>query len=233
MKKNTISRIYKALLICCLGILLANCEGEDGANGISGKNGINGENGTNGTNGNNGQNGVGFEELLQYGEVQLTLSGKRSDNVDFIDTNTFKFTPTELAYNSFSEANDLINFNLSRFLSIPGNPENKANINLALSIENSESEDRIINYLEIRITNYDIIFDDLTYFKMNNGRGFSSNSISTSNFSLTNYSFNKETNNLVFSFSLDIDSDSNITGNELSVQGEVNVTLLENNETIR
>ncbi|WP_109435656.1 hypothetical protein [Aquimarina sp. AU119] len=213
----------KTILICCLGIFLSNCEGEDGMNGLNGANGIDG------MNGENGQNGVGFDELTQFGSITLSFEGTRPDDVTFTDTVAFKFTAIEgdqLDENSSVTIQDSeINFELIRFLSTPDDSYQETLAAIDLDITNPGQDDQTISF-DLEVDDYAIISNDNKYFVIDDGE-FSNTDMGVSNFSITNYSFNEETNNLVFSFSMDIASDSNETGNNLSISGEVDVIVLE------
>lgn len=224
MKNFTITTIYKTLIICCLGLFLANCEGEDGAIGSAGEKGADGTNGSNGANGANGENGLGFDELVKYGDVTLTLTGTRPDDVAFTDTSTFKFIPIRKNYNLFFKGEDYNSFDFNRFLSTPGNRFQRSNIGIELDVRNPGSEEQVFEYFRLDINRFDIISDDLTFFRIDESR-FTNEGRGVSNFSITNYSYNEETNTLVFSFSFDVNSDNNLTRNDLSVAGEIDVVL--------
>ncbi|MEW7277649.1 hypothetical protein ABW636_03550 [Aquimarina sp. 2201CG1-2-11] len=223
MEKFTISTIYRTLIICCLGIFLTNCEGEDGAIGPSGNNGTDGIIGTDGNNGTNGENGVGFDQLLKHGSIKLTFTGKRPDNnIAFTDSNTFEFTKNEDRLNILNIDQEYNHYEVARFLSAPGNQFQRAAVFLEFTVKNPETEEHSFEDFIFSINKYDVIFEDLAYLPLSN-RGYSKDDEYISNFSITNYSYNAETNALSFSFSFDVDADSNITGHDLSIQGEVDV----------
>ena len=94
-----------------------------------------------------------------------------------------------------------------------------------MDITNPGQDDESIDF-SIEIDDYAIISDDFKYIVIDDGE-FSNSDVTVSNFSITNYSFDEETHNLVFSFSFDVAGDSNDTGNTLSVSGEVDVIVLE------
>ena len=225
MKNFNLKTIGKIVITCCLGIVLSNCEGEDGAVGPAGENGIDGTNGTDGTDGTNGINGVGFDELAKYGNITLTLEGTRPDNDEaFTDTLEFNFYQT--GYNNWINTEEgYIEFDFTRFLDVPNSNYQGSSLNLNLEISNPGEENQEIE-LHTDINNYPLVLDDLSYFNIR-GNYYKSSS-ETSNFSITNYTFDEATNNLSFSFSFDIDGSDNDTGNDLIVSGEVNVIVFKN-----
>ncbi len=224
---------FKAMLICCLAVFLANCEGEDGAtgpageNGIDGVDGIDGENGPDGNageNGTNGENGVGFDELVQYGSISLTLDGKRPDGVPFKDTAIFKYTPIDPKFNVFYLKRGFIDFSATRFLSAPSSIYQESRAYIELGFTKPEVGEPAFDYFNLGLIEYTVISEDLTYFRIVNE--FVHDSGGVKEFSLTNYSFNEETNHLVFSFSFMVVGDDNSTRNDLSVSGEVDIIVL-------
>ncbi|GAA4276908.1 hypothetical protein [Aquimarina mytili] len=222
MKKNYL----KSIAICALGMLLTNCEGEDGINGI---NGLDGENGIDGIAGINGENGVGFDELTQFGSITITFEGIRPDDVAFLDTAEFKYTAIEgdqLDENSSVEVSDSeISFDAVRFLSAPDDVYQETLVELDLDITNPGQDDEAIDF-SLEVDDYAIISDDFKYVVIDDGE-FSNTDAGVTNFVITNYSFNEDTHNLVFSFSFDVAGDSNETGNDLSISGEVDIIVLE------
>lgn len=228
MKNFNLKTIGKIILVCCLGIVLTNCEGEDGAIGPDGENGIDGVDGTNGI---DGDNGVGFEELTKYGSITFTLEGTRPDDIAFTDTSELKFTQSGTSENnSFYTEENYTEFEFNRLLGIPSGERRQPSLYTYLIINNPGEENQELD-LDLAINNYPIISDDLSYFEIN--ENYSKNSQGVSNFSITNYNFNEETNNLVFSFSFDVAAENNDTGHDLKVSGEVNVILFKNIEIPR
>ncbi|WP_438710356.1 hypothetical protein ACSTS3_15205 [Aquimarina muelleri] len=222
---------FKIILVCILAVFFYNCDGEDGADGLTGENGING---TNGNDGINGENGVGFDELVKYGSIKLTLTGTRPDNVSFTDSSEFKFTPIEgnnLNYtNSVFKTSSSISFQLLRFLSAPDDIFQETTTGINFVVNNPGEDTQSIDF-SISITNYAIIVDDNKYFVVNNY--FNGNGSGVTNFNIINYNFNEETNNLTFSFSFNVDRLNNSTGNDLTASGEVDVKVLERIQATR
>ncbi len=216
----------KITAFCALGILFSNCEGEDGANGL---NGIAGVDGINGTNGEDGENGVGFDELTQFGSVTVTFEGTRPDNVPFNDTAEFKFTPVEgdqlTDFSGIIKEESVTHYSITRFLSSPDDDVQETLVGVGLDINNPGQEDET-KELSFYIDDYAIISDDFKFVVLDEGN-HESDDEGVSNVSITNYSFNEETHNLVFSFSFDVVGDDNDTGNDLKISGEVDVIVLE------
>lgn len=222
---------FKIILVCFLAVSFYNCDGEDGTDGLTGEKGIDG---TNGIDGVNGENGAGFDELVKYGSIKLTLTGTRPDNVAFTDNSEFKFTPIEGSdldnTNSVSKTDSSISFQLLRFLSAPDDVFQEATTGINFTVNNPGEDTQSIDF-SMSITDYAIISNDNKYFVMNNS--FNGNGFGVTNFNITNYNFNEETNNLTFSFSFNVNASNNSTGNDLTASGEVNVKVLERIRTTR
>ncbi|WP_109437378.1 MULTISPECIES: collagen-like protein [Aquimarina] len=232
MKNIRLATIYKLLFIGFLGISLVNCEGEDGAAGPDGLDGVNGSDGSNGTDGINGQDGVGFEELTQFGSIDLTLNGNRADTGEaFTDTKKLEFTAIDaislINFNSFTTNDTGITFNLLRFLNTPDENSQEFTAGIILNVINPGTDTQEFEFT-LDLNEYNIVFEDLVLLQLN--ELFDNQDIETplSNFSITNFNFNDDTNNLTFSFSFDIDGANNGSENDLSISGEVDVIVLEN-----
>ncbi|WP_271767808.1 hypothetical protein [Aquimarina algiphila] len=228
MKRFNHINIYKAIFICCFGVLFANCEGEDGEIGPAGQDAINGIDGADGINGTDGTDGLGFDELTQFGSITLTLKGTRPDDVAFTDSNVFRFTPLSPEIlpqsNSVILEESFLQFDFGRFLSAPGGEEfQSVGTTFSLRVTNPESDNPEFTESRFTIFQYPVISEDLTVLDITTFVG-SDNDIE--NFSITNFNFNNETNVLTFSFTLDVPANRNTTGNELSVSGEVDVIVL-------
>ncbi len=233
MKNIRLRTIYTLLFIGFLGISLVNCEGEDGAAGPDGLDGTNGIDGVDGIDGANGQDGVGFEELTQFGSINLTLSGTRPDTDEaFTDTKNLEFTAIDavslIDFNSFTtnEEGD-ITFNLLRFLNTPDDDSQEFTAGIILNVINPRTDTQEFEF-ELDLNEYNMLFEDLVVLQLNDS--FDTQDIDTplSNFSITGFNFNDTTNNLTFSFSFNVDGENNDTDNDLSISGEVDVIVLEN-----
>ncbi len=225
MKKNYL----KIMLVCMLGVFLSNCE--DGEIGPDGKDGINGADGTNGSNGTDGTNGQGFDELVKYGDIELTIAGKRPDEVEFNITQSFKYAPAIGDNNGFVVNENYIYLSSTRFLSAPGASPQNTKANLSLEIKDQGTENEALDYFSMDIRNFYIVAEDLSSFeintRMNTPIPFVDDQSDVTNFNLSNYAFNKETNELTATASFTIPAIRNSTENDLSITIKVNVISLE------
>ncbi|WP_108869671.1 collagen-like protein [Aquimarina aquimarini] len=233
MKKNYFKIVSKALLIGCLGVFLISCEGEDGENGIDGANGINGvdgvngSNGTDGTNGENGtdgENGVGFDELTKYGKITLDIAGTRSDNVAFTHTDELKFIHNDAGNNDVFYNDPNMGFSVTRFVNSPDSHEDSS-VRLSLSVNDVGLPTQNFEF-NVRFDDYSVISDDLKYFNINST--FDQSNMGVSNATITDYSFDETTNNLRCTFTMTVAGANNITGNDMTISGTVDVIVLEN-----
>lgn len=221
MKKNYV----KIILICMLGVFLSNCE--DGEIGPAGKDGIDGTDGTNGVDGGNGENGEGFDELAKYGNIQLTLTGKRQDDVAINNTSSFKFIATDPSMNIVTKQDEETRFNIARFISAPGDRFESA-ILFGITVSNPGEENQIISNMTLEIYNHHILAEDLGYFNFTQEYEIPlpmGDRKDISNLSISDYSFNEETNNLKLSFSFDVSGPNNPTGNDITIAGEIDAIV--------
>ncbi len=183
-----------------------------------------------GATGNTGMNGTGFNELTQYGNIELTLSGTRPEGIALNETINFIYMPTSgILDNSsvYTFDDNSVEFNIGR--------ENKGKIaevgrtsmggyknNLWMSLErNAEG----VFYFNQFVIHGDIVTDDFKTIELSYS---SSSSNETFNMEVTNYSYTAATGSLIFDFSYTIPAVNNNTGNDLNITGEVNVIVFEN-----
>ncbi len=222
----------RTIVIGVLGLLSTNCEDGDigpaGADGIAGLDGVDGANGQNGT---NGQNGVGFDELAKFGSITLTLEGTRPDNIPFTKTDEFKFTAVEDIdrFNNVAIEENSLEFSIERTLSAPDDDFQGSEIEIFLVLTNPGEANETIEF-DLFVDDYTMIFDDLTYFGFRDD--FTNDQIGVTNFSITNFNFNNETNAVTFSFSFNVDAANNDTGHDLTISGEVDVVVVEDIDDI-
>ena len=210
-------------LLLCLGI--ASCSGEDGMDGSPGLDGDPGLNGDPGADGTDGENGIGFEELTRFGYITSVLECVRADNVPFKDSTSYRFSRLD---GTIANAGNLI-FDVGqsstavlalRFWSVPEAEtefNNERSLQMALIFDNFGEAEQELDNAEIDINNYAVIGDDNKYFVIDNF--FSSNSEGVSNFEISNFIFDEQAREVSFSYSLTVDENFNITGNELSISG--------------
>ncbi|WP_025741045.1 hypothetical protein [Aquimarina pacifica] len=220
----------KTILILFIGIFLSNCTPEDGEDGTSsfGVNGTNGVNGADGVNGVDGVNGAGYDELIPYGSITIALEGTRPDDVAFTDEQEFKYTSLSSEYiadfNTVEINETSMEFSIVRFFSHPDDVHQETWAELEMTVNDPGEETESIEF-SFNLSEYAVISDDLKYFILDDE--YQDTDIGVSNLEITNYSFDQETNNLILSFSFDVDEDSNGSEHALSVSGEVNVIVFE------
>ncbi len=219
--------LLRTVVIGVLGLLSVNCEdGDIGPAGQDGIVGVDGTDGADGANGINGQNGVAFDELAKFGGITLTLEGTRPDNVPFTKTDVFKFTGVEdIDFDNDVEIEEnSIEFSITRTLSAPDNDFLGSEMNVFVVFTNPGEANETIEF-EFFVEDYTMIFDDLTYFGFSGD--FTNDQTGVTNFNITNFNFNNQTNAVTFSFSFTVDAANNDTGNDLTISGEVDVIVVE------
>lgn len=234
--KNKVLRILGAAsLVLFIGSSVTSCsveDGVDGTNGIDGNDGINGADGADGTDGANGTDAIGLEEFTNYGSIELRVQGTRPDSVTFNYETNLKFISPELYNNSFQEKDPDLEFNFLRLLHSPNVEEiNGTWIYLDVNDAGLPSE----NFdLKIEFSDFAIFSDDLKYISLGDSYSGTFNRNSrvgnngTHTLSISDYSFDDTSNNLRFSFSMDVNGASSETGHDLSIEGTVDVIVFEN-----
>ena len=218
--KNKFIRVFSIIgLVIATSSLCISCNPEDG---VSGLNGVDGENGIIGE---NGENGIGFDNLVKYGSISLTMTGTRPDNnAAFTSTTDLKFNPTELGQNDIydydTEDSD-IEYYFTRFKNTPDSRENSS-ITLELDVSDDSPPELVISFNQ-----FSVLFEDLAYIEF---RSQFYGSVEN-NFSISGYSFDETTNNLKFSFTFDTDNDI-ATGENLTISGDVDVILFKQIEAV-
>ena len=200
-------------------------DGADGADGVDGADGINGSDGVDGdgVDGADGEDGLGLNDLAKFGAISLNLSGTRPDEVEFAHESTLKFVPNRSEGNSVRFQDNNIIFDLHRFLGTPDS-HLASSVRLMLQINDAGLETQ--NYaFNIGFNDYKIIFDDLKFMTMYSS--FNQGQTGVTNFEITDYSFDDTTNNLKFSFSLDVAGANNPTEHDISISGTVDTIVLE------
>ncbi|MEM7484147.1 MAG: hypothetical protein AAF348_02965 [Bacteroidota bacterium] len=204
-------------------------DGTDGIDGIDGKNGDNGSNGTNGVNGQNGQDGVGFDDMTKFGDITVLLNGTRPDGKEFTDSRTFKFTPVQA--DAIASSNDVFifgnshEFQIRRFYANPGNPLQENYIDFYILINNLGEEDEFLLSVTMSVRNHAVVGDDGKFFRISDS--FTLGDAVVPEFEFSDLVFDPDTNHLSFSYRLLVTAEGNNSGNDLTITGEVDVTLLE------
>lgn len=238
--KNRVLRILgAACLVLFISSSLTSCSVEDGVDGVNGSDGINGSDGADGADGSDGadgQNGadaIGLEEFANYGSIELKVQGTRPDNVAFDYETELEFISPQLYYNSFQERNPDLEFDFLRLVDAP-NAEEVNGTWIYLDVNDAGLPTEGFD-LEIEFSDFAIFSDDLKYISLSDSYSGSLNSSSrvvsnsgANTISITDYNFDDTTNNLKFSFTMDVDGASSETGHDLSIEGTVDVIVFEN-----
>ncbi len=200
-------------------LFMTSCE--DGDIGSASENGIDGIDGTDGI---QGTDGIGFEELTQYGSINLTLEGTNpNDDTSFTDATEFRFTLSPVEHSLF-EINTDLEFRLARSF----DTAKTINVNIVGIVTNPGEANEELTFV-LQIAGLNIVAEDLAFFIINDTFDTAGDPAMTGipDVSITNYSFNNETNQLAFSFSFNISGSNNSTGKDLAVSGEVDVLVLQ------
>ncbi|UII76929.1 hypothetical protein LV716_03840 [Flagellimonas sp. HMM57] len=224
------------IAICALALCTISCsdgeDGTDGIDGINGEKGKNGSNGTNGVNGQNGQDGVGFDELTRFGDITIQLVGNRPDGKEFSDSRTFKFTPVEADAISYSNSltyngnPNSLEFEFRRFYANPDNDYQDNYIDFYILVDNPGEEDEFVQVAELSLRNHTIIGDDGKFFEISEKFKLG-DIVVVPAFEFSDMAFDPDTNHLSFAYRLLVTGDGNNSENDLTISGEVDVTLLE------
>jgi hypothetical protein len=245
--KNKFAKFFRVIgLVLAVSGLVASCSVEDGVDGINGVNGINGvdgadgpagadgtdgvdgTNGTDGLDGTDGVDGLGFDEFDDYGSIILNLEGTRPDDVAFSHEAELKFISPEVGANVVEFEGSDVAFDFVRQAKSPDSHETNG---LFIYLEVNDAGLITENFdLEIYFSEYAILSDDLKYIELDDDE-YSQGDTGVSNVTITDYSFDDTTNNLKFSFTMDILGDNNETENDLSISGTVDVLVFEEVES--
>ncbi|UII76933.1 hypothetical protein LV716_03860 [Flagellimonas sp. HMM57] len=219
-----------SLAILALSLGMGSCSGEDGTNGTDGKDGTDG---TDGAVGKDGKDGVGFDELTKYGNVTLTLTGTRPDDIAFEDSADFKFTAVE--GEEFSEHNSVeitedgedlrYQFNIIRFISAPDDVYQETIVRFSINATNLGEENEDIVSASLSIFDYPVVGNDNKYFVIDDT--YEQDGTGIQEFEFSDLNFDSETNNLSFSYNIVVDGDFNDSNNSLEISGSSSLTLLE------
>lgn len=245
---NKVLRILGAAsLVLFMGSSITSCspeDGIDGIDGIDGTDGLNGIDGQDGADGANGADAIGLEKFAEYGSIELKVLGIRPDSVAFDYETVLEFISPDLDRNNFEDEDPNHEFYFSRLLDAPNTDEiNSASISLDVSDAGLASQSFSF---EIDFRDFAIFGDDLTYISLQDEYYGSQNSTNNTNnnnnsnnrvgnntygqastFTISDYSFNDPTNNLQFTFSMQIDGADNETGNDLTIEGTIDVIVFE------
>ncbi|WP_025741034.1 hypothetical protein [Aquimarina pacifica] len=224
MKKN----LLKIILLSFLTLFLTNCE--DGENGMDGTDAtVDGTDGSNGVDGVDGADGLDFDDLLQYGAITVTIEGTDPEGNEFAETIEFNYTPVNgdyLLYGNIVEydtEDNSIHYGIGRYLSVPDESINSTSTYLDLTVSNAGESNETYDF-SIDIDGYAILYEGFDAFLFQDDFDTTDN---IANLNISEYSFDQETNTLLFSSTFNVAPDDNTTGNDLAVTIEVNAVVFE------
>lgn len=205
-------------IIFITSLLLAGCKGKDGDPGPAGQTGQTGDTGTTGAKGDTGATGVGFDNAVKEGDILITFSGKRPDNVDFTSKQDFKFsldgsTPSDDA--NVSNDGGTLNFYIARYLGAVDEHHNNNYVHVQFQV----SPTGVVTPQELDLST--AIIDGNKYFNIYENN-YGPDDENNDPFVITNYSFDATTGHLKFNFSATFKS-SGSTGYDLPVSGVADV----------
>jgi hypothetical protein len=193
--------------------------------GDPGPAGAQGESGDKGENGKDGENGVGFDEATQYGNIVLSLDGRRPDGDAFKKDLDFKFTPVGVNGLTSSSVVETAKtgriFTIRRFYSTvaEGLQDNQITMYVHVSYDGDKPVITSVDfYLRTVITT-----DDFKFFTLEDDYG---------PFTLSGekeYTYDQATGNLTLKLNFEVpgDFEYNGTGHDLHVGVTVNVKVFE------
>ncbi len=185
-------------------------------------------------------NDDGFYDLTQYGYINLKIEGKRpSDDAPFTHESVLQFIGNNPEKNSFEfnscdngcgdnhfDIESFYGFSFSRFLN-PPNSDKANSLHIYFEAIDIINREKLDFGLFIKFNDFLVVFDDLTYRNFNGEYDsphdpFDNGVVGK----VTNYTFDRTTNNLKFSFSMFVDGNLR-DSNDLNISGTVDVILFE------
>jgi len=228
LMKRTIN-LLSYILVVCIAIGSAACDGDQGEIGPKGDKGDTGATGSKGT---DGDDGAGFEELTQYGHIELTMTGKRIDNVNFAQTADFNYMPydgvTSNSYFYHYDNDDADYFTIVRenkgkvTSTINGRTEDGGMKNMFGLDLTKDATGFKVSYLKIYA---DVVSPDFKVFEINYSDASSWNN--DFDVTLSNLSYAPTTGKLIFNFSYTIPAANSPTGYDILLTGKVDVIVFE------
>ncbi len=237
MKNNFLRILGATTLILFVASSITSCsveDGVDGINGVDGQDGIDGINGADGQDGQDGADAIGLEDFAKYGSIDLRVQGMRPDSVAFDYETELEFISPQLYNNNFQDDDPDHEFYFLRLLDAP-NVDEVNGAAISLDVIDAGLASQSFSF-EIQFSDFAIFSDDLTYIlldddyfgSINTNNRVSNNYGLASTFTISDYSFDDTTNNLKFSFLMTVDGVNNETGNDLSIEGTVDIVVFEN-----
>ena len=239
MKNNFLQILGAACLVLFMGSSITSCSVEDGIDGTNGIDGVDGQNGIDGADGQDGADGadgadaIGLEEFANYGSIAIQVQGTRPDSVAFDQETELEFISPRFYDNSFEDDDPDLEFDFLRLVNAP-NVDEVNGVNIELYVEDHGLSSQNFNF-DIEFSDFVVVSEDLRYISLSDsysGPINTNDKIGRSNvadtLSINEYSFDDTTNNLKFSFTMDIAAANNETGNDLTISGTVDVIVFEN-----
>ena len=162
-------------------------------------------------------NVIGLNDAAQYGRITVKLEGKRPDGVDFTKKIEFRFMPEEgPQYSSISYDGNAYFFVQRHHGAVnESHNDNYAGFNLQADVDTQTPVTGSF-YMYTSV----IDEDDNVYFYLND-------EFTVDMADVTNFNYSEGTGKLKYSFTTQLDANSNSTGNDLTVTVEANVNVFE------
>ena len=163
---------------------------------------------------------IGLNDATKYGYIKLTFDGSRPDGVDLKVTKNYKFMTgsgpaSSSTVNIIEDGTTYYDFHVTRLFDAFDATANAATINLNAREDNGEL---IVEDASVAARNA-LVFKDKTAFNLNISFG----EIAPED--ITSFTYNEETGKLVIKFTTVVSADWNNSGSDLTVTGEVRVTV--------
>jgi hypothetical protein len=169
---------------------------------------------------------IGLDSSAKYGNIKITFDGTRPDGEPFTQTKNFRFLPTE-GPNNFSRVETYLSgsqpyhYFYVRRLFDPFNGEVLTNYaELYLSTTEDEEGAQSVEGGDIDIDTYITTADKKMF-------GLTEYDLALNSTNITNVSYNDETGKLIVKFNMIVPAINNDTGADLTITGEIRVTVFE------
>jgi len=213
--------LFQILFLASL--LLVGCKGKDGDPGPMGQTGQTGATGTTGAKGDTGATGTGFDAAVRDGNVAITFSGNRPDNVPFTSKQDFKYildggSPYDDSYVVNNEDGSMT-FYIARYLGAVDEHHNNNYVHITFDVSSTGA----VTARRLDITT--VVIDGTKFFSVSE-INYGVDDGNNDPFAITNYSYDATKGHLKFSLAATFKA-SNSTGYDLVVAGVSDVTVYE------
>lgn len=169
-----------------------------------------------------GSDVIGLNDATKFGYIKLTFDGTRPDGEAFKVTKNYKFmTGSGPASSStveiIEDGSTFYDFHVTRLFDPFDQTPNAATVNVDTRQDDGEF---VIESATVTARNA-LVFKDKTAFNLNISFG----EIAPED--ITSFSYNEETGKLVVKFTTVVEADWNNSGSDITVTGEVRVTVYE------